>query len=402
MRSYIRTPRTDRPAALTPRQVAKAYNFPINTATGKGYLGGIIELGGGYNPMQVQQYFTANNLPVPTFVSVPVAGGKNKQDGPNGADGEVQLDMIIAGAVAPGAKFNVYFCPNTDDGFLAGIEQAHADGCNGITISWGGPENQWTAAAMDQYEAVIKECRAAGVPVFCAAGDSGSQDSSGAGNQTDFPASAPDAIGCGGTRLEIDGDGARASETVWNDSPTQSATGGGVSKYFPGRQVPDIAGNADPDSGYIVSIDGKSAVIGGTSAVAPLMLGLHALLWELNGGKPFDMLNLVTTNPQSCFDVTQGNNGGFRAGPGRDDVTGFGVPDGQKLAAALLSGIAPPAPPTPTPAPTPEPADPLADFPVATVDAWLAHKHNYNHVEAAAAQAITDWAASHGISLKVS
>jgi kumamolisin len=398
MRSYIRTPRTAQPVALTPRQVAKAYNFPIDKATGRGYVGGIIELGGGYSLAQVQEYFTKIGLPVPKFVSKTVAGGQNKSDGPNGADGEVQLDMLIAGAVALGATWNVYFCPNTDDGFLAGIQQAIADGCNGITISWGGPENDWTAAAMDEYAGVFKEARAKGIAVFCAAGDSGSQDNSGVGNQTDFPASAPDVIGCGGTRLELDNNGARASETVWNDSPTQSATGGGVSKHFPGRQVPDIAGNADPDSGYQVMIDGQSAVIGGTSAVAPLMVALHALLWELNGGKPFDMLNLITTNPQACYDVTIGNNGGYRAGPGRDDVTGFGVPDGAKLAAALLGPIPAPVPP----APTPGPADPLADFPVAVVDAWGEHKHNYSHVEAAAFNAIAAWAASHGISLKVS
>jgi kumamolisin len=202
---------------------------------------------------------------------------------------------------------------------------------------------------------VIKAAKTKGVPVFAAAGDSGSQDSSGAGNQCDFPASSPSAIGCGGTRLLINPDGSRASETVWDDNPTSSATGGGVSKQFPGRQVPDIAGNADPDTGYEIMVDGARTVVGGTSAVAPLMLGLHALLWELNGGKGFDFGALIASNPQAFFDVTQGDNGGYRAGPGRDDVTGLGVPDGQKLAAALLGSVSAPPSPTPTPAPTPSP-----------------------------------------------
>lgn len=392
-RTAIRRPLSSRPASLTPRQVAAAYHFPIDQATGKGYVGGIIELGGGFKAAQVAEYFTSNGLPTPVFNSVLVDGGKNKQDGPDGADGEVQLDMIVAGAIAPAATFRVYFAPNTDAGFLAGIRRARADGCNGITISWGGPENDWEAATMDAFETEMAACRAAGIPVFVAAGDTGSQDSSGAGNQTDFPASAPSAIGCGGTRLTLSGT-ERASETVWDDSDTQSATGGGVSKHFPGRQVPDIAGNADPDSGYEVMIDGESTVIGGTSAVAPLMLGLHALLWECNGGKQFDFLNLITTNPQACYDVTQGDNGGYRAGPGRDNTTGLGVPDGQKLLDALTGGIPAPAPPTTTPVPT---TDPLADFPLAAFDALEKAKHNYNHAETAAVDLISAWLTAHGI-----
>lgn len=395
-RAAIRRPRSSHPAALTPRQVGAAYHFPINQATGKGYVGGIIELGGGFKPAQVAEYFTQNGLPTPTFVSKTVVGGRNKQDGPDGADGEVQLDMIVAGAIAPAATFNVYFCPNTDDGFLAGIEQARTDKCNGITISWGGSENNWDGPTMDKYESVFKDLRAAGIPVFVAAGDTGSQDSSGAGNQCDFPASSPSAIGCGGTRLILNGT-ERASETVWDDNDTQSATGGGVSKHFPGRQVPDIAGNADPDSGYEVMIDGESTVIGGTSAVAPLMLGLHALLWELNGGKPFDFMNLVTANPTALYDVTIGDNGGYRAGPGRDETTGFGVPDGQKLLDALHGTTAPPSTPTD---PTPPASDPIVDFPTAAVEPWLEHKHNYTGVEAAAAHAISAWGAGHGIPLK--
>lgn len=392
LRTAIRRPRSSNPVSLSPRQVATAYHFPIGSATGKGYIGGIIELGGGYKPAQVAQYFKDNDLVEPTFVSVSVAGGKNKSDGPDGADGEVQLDMIVAGAIAPDSTLRVYFAPNTDTGFLAALKQAASE-CNGVSISWGGSENNWDGSTMDEFESVIKAARAKGVPVFVAAGDTGSQDSSGAGNQTDFPASSPSAIGCGGTRLTLSG-GARAAEVTWDDSDTQSATGGGVSKHFPGRQVPDIAGNADPDTGYEVDIDGESYVIGGTSAVAPLMLGLHALLWELDGGKGFDFLNLIVTNPQACYDVTAGDNGGYRAGPGRDQTTGFGVPDGQKLAAALLGPV--PAPPVPTPAPM---ANPLADFPAKTVSVWLAHKHDHSAVEAAAARSLTAWAAEYGVTL---
>lgn len=397
MESYIRLPRTAQPVSLSPREVASAYNFPMSSATGKGYTAGIIELGGGYNPAQVSAWFQSQGLPAPTFTAVNVGSGGNRPDGPHGADGEVQLDMLVAGAIAGGANFRVYFCGNNDREFLAAIRQALAE-CNGVSLSWGGPESGWNAGLMDQYEAVIAEGRGRGVPLFVASGDTGSRDSTTA-NTVDFPASSPSAIGCGGTTLTLDG-GQRSSEVVWNDNPTQSATGGGVSHHFAGRGVPDIAGNADPDTGYEVSIDGHPNVIGGTSAVAPLMLGLHALLWELSAGKPFDFLNLIVTNPQACYDVTIGDNGGFRAGPGRDQTTGFGVPDGGKLLAALTSGIPAPVPPgLPAPTPTPTPTGSLSTFPVSAVKPWIDHKHNYTHAEQVAADALAAWAASVGLTL---
>jgi hypothetical protein len=42
--------------------------------------------------------------------------------------------------------------------------------------------------------------------------------------------------------------------------------------------------------------------------------------------------------PRSCSDVTVGNNGGYKAGPGRDDVSGYGVVDVSKLVTLLQSG----------------------------------------------------------------
>lgn len=249
----------------------------------------------------------------------------------------------------------------------------------------GDAENKWSSSTMDELEGIFKAARARGVPVFAASGDAGSRDGSGAGDQADFPASAPSAIGCGGTRLTVAG-AERSSEVTWDDDDKKSATGGGVSKHFPGRDVPDVAGNADPETGYEVLIDGKHAVVGGTSAVAPLMLGMHALLWELNGGRAFDLLNVILTHPQTCFDVTIGDNGGFRAGPGRDEVTGFGVPDGGRLADVLA--YSPPSPVS------------LTNFPTAQVISWLEHNHAHTHAELAAADAIVDWAAANGINLK--
>lgn len=415
-RPAIRFPRTAAPAAMFARQVAQAYNYPLHV-DGTGYIGAIIELGGGYRKEQITAAFNAQGVPVPTFVDVFVAGGSNSPDGPSGADGEVQLDMIVAGAIAPGATFRIYFTTNTDDGYLAAVQQAIADGCHGISTSWGGPEDSWGKPQQVAFETALKQARSQGIPFFAAAGDTGADDGEGH-PVVDFPACAPSAIGCGGTRLELDPDGTRASETVWDDNSRRSATGGGISKRFPGRDVPDVAGNADPESGYELMVDGQSTVVGGTSAVAPLMLGLHALLWQLNGarsGKPFDLMNTIATNPQVCFDVTSGSNGAFRAGPGRDEVTGFGVVDGTKIEDVILSltpnPTPPPSPlppaPTPTPTPTPPPLpptptpgpNPLADFPAAAVRAWGATRHTHTAAENNAYRSLQNWAAEYGITI---
>jgi kumamolisin len=347
--TYIRRPRTS-PAGYTPLQVAAAYNYPA--ATGKGRTGGIIELGGGFGQQDLAGYFGGLGLPVPAVTAKLVAGGSNTPDGPDGADAEVLLDIEIAGAVAPGASYTVYFAPNTDDGFAAAISEAVADKVDAISISWGGAEPGWSPATIAKMEAAFAAARAAGIQVFAASGDSGSGDSA-AGNNVDYPASSPNVCGCGGTRLTVTSSGQRSDEVVWNDNPSSSATGGGVSVLFPGRDVPDVAGNADPETGYQTLTDGQRMVIGGTSAVAPLYLGLYLRLLELTG-KPFDLVQVVAGNATCCFDVTSGDNGAFRAGPGRDEATGFGVVDGTLLLNVL--GAAAPGP-VPPPAPGPDAAD---------------------------------------------
>src|SRR5262249_9039041 len=156
---------------------------------------------------------------------------------------------------------------------------------------WGQSEDSWSAQARAQMELVLTEAAALGVTVTVAAGDDGSADSVNDGQQhVDFPASAPHALACGGTRLNASST-TISSETVWND-PGDGATGGGVSRQFalpnyqssanvpknvdtdaPGRGVPDVCGDADPETGYTIRVDGAEQTIGGTSAVAPLWAG---------------------------------------------------------------------------------------------------------------------------------
>ncbi len=346
---------------FTPDQVAQLYNFPTGV-DGTGQCIGIIELSGGYNTADLQAYFSGLGLTAPSVSSVSVDGGKNTPTGdPNSADGEVMLDIEVAGVIAPGAKIVVYFCPNTSQGFLDAVTQAVHDTVNKpsvISISWGGPESGWTAQAMEQFDQAFQDAAAVGITVCVAAGDDGSGDgASDSLAHVDFPASSPNALACGGTTLDASG-GAIISEVVWNNGSSGGATGGGISDQFAlpsyqqgagvppsanpggrvGRGLPDVAGNADPDTGYEVRVDGSSAVVGGTSAVAPLWAGLVALLNQ-SLGKPVGFLNpnlYATVVQAGAFrDITSGNNGAYSAGPGWDACSGWGVADGAKLLAAL-------------------------------------------------------------------
>lgn len=350
-RSHIRHPHTTA-KGVTAQQVARAYNLPAGD--GSGVTIGIIELGGAYNASDM----TAAKLSGANVTTVNVGKGKPKSDGPNGADGEVMLDVEIAAAVAPGAKIRVYFASNTDADFLAAIVQATAE-CQYISISWGDAEGDWDPNSITQFSAAFKAARDKGVIVFAASGDSGSKDGT-RSNTVDYPASDPNVVGCGGTRLTVNADGSRKAETAWDDNDTTSASGGGVSTRFPGRHVPDAAGNGDPVTGYIVTVDGQQGVIGGTSAVAPLYAAMCAVIRQRRGSA-FDFANEVSTHPTICFDVLSGDK---RAGAGRDDCTGWGVVDFGQLDALLTSGgTVPPsqppvtAPPSPTSPVTPATKD---------------------------------------------
>jgi kumamolisin len=348
-------------SSFTPAQVGQLYQFPQGT-TASGQTIGLIELGGGFRHADIVAYFKSLGQKPPTVVAVPVGTGKNNPGGPNGADGEVMLDIEVAGAVAPGARIVVYFAPNTDQGFVDAIAHAIHDTKykpGVISISWGAPEIQWTAQAMTALDAACQSAAALGVTITVASGDNGSSDGVNDGkNHVDFPASSPHVLACGGTNLRGNGSNISA-EVVWNGQPQGGgATGGGVSNVFPlpnwqaganvpqpgtpsgGRGVPDVAGDADPATGYVIRVDGKTMVIGGTSAVAPLWAGLIAVANHQNGKQAgFIQPAIYAAKNKSAFrDTTTGDNGSFKAGPGWDACTGLGSPIAPRVISAIKSG----------------------------------------------------------------
>ena len=336
--------------SFTPDQIAHLYDFPPGQ-DGSGECIALIELGGGYRTQDLKTYFNNLKLSVPKVTAIGVDGAGNAPTGSaDGPDGEVVLDIEVAGAVAPGATIAVYFAPNTDRGFLDAIKQAIHDKTHRpsmISISWGAAEAAWTAQAMTAFDSAFQAAAAMGITVCVACGDNGSSDGESSGNHVDFPASSPFALACGGTKLVASGNKIQA-ETVWNDGAGQGATGGGYSQQFPvptwqkavntktGRGVPDVAGDADPQTGYEILVDGTQDVFGGTSAVAPLWAALIARMNQALGS-PVGYLNPVLYSGlgSDFHDVTQGNNGSFKAAKGWDPCTGFGSPDGQKLLAGL-------------------------------------------------------------------
>ena len=348
--------------SYSPDRVARHYQFPV-ASSGENQSIGIIALGGGYSPRDLKRYFENLGLPAPGVSSVSILGAQNrlalqKRD----LAGDVTLDIQVVGAVAGGAKIVVYFAPRSTNGFFSAITRAIHDAVNKpsiLAISWGEAEATWTPQSMHAFDQVFQAAAAMGITICCAAGDRGSSDGKpGRLAHAIFPASSPHVLAIGGTSLEPGGE-----EAVWNDGLRRGAGGGGVSDFFAlpnwqkkagvppsvnpsrnaGRGVPDVAANAGPMTGYEVRVNRRDKVIGGTSAGCLLWAGLVARLNQKLGAA-LGFLNplLYERALEAGFtDITIGDNdltgrmGAYRAAPGWDACTGWGTPNGTKLADTL-------------------------------------------------------------------
>jgi kumamolisin len=407
-----------------------AYRFPTKLPIVRATTIAIIELGGGRTQADANAYFKGIGQLVPTIVDVSVDGTTNSPG--NDADAEVALDYEIIGAAycyitGKPATIRIYWCQDIATGVRAAIK----DKVTAISISWGADEAEWGKAAGDDMEAAAAEAKAAGIPVFAAAGDNDSSDGGTSAANVDLPAGCPSVIGCGGTsKTRTSETETRTSETVWNNNPGQtdgSGTGGGYSTLFPmpawqisggapkgagGRMIPDVAANADPETGYEIVVDGAQEVVGGTSAVAPLWAALAAALigsLPASVGAPDLTSTLWALANRACFvDIVTGNNGAYNAATGPDPCTGLGAPIGSALAGLFVAkapigtpppGEAPPVKPTPTPSkPAPvkteptkptsgkhptQPTKPHPKRPDPVGDAWLAEATTRNAADAA-------------------
>ena len=180
--------------------------------------------------------------------------------------------------MAPGTKIEVYFAPNTEQGWIDVFQEAiHGNGSppGVISLSWGAPEAGWTNSLIQTLETDISAAALLGITLCVASGDFGSRDEGpthwDGKHHADFPASAPHALGVGGTTITVAGANITA-EATWNNGITacNGGSGGGISDVFGvptyqssagvppsanpnhriGRGVPDVSADADPGTGY--------------------------------------------------------------------------------------------------------------------------------------------------------
>ena len=352
---------------------ARRYQFPDAASgvplDGAGQTIAVIELGGGYRNSDLATFFHEAKLPLPSVSAVSVDHAVNAPSTADSDDGEVMLDLEVAGAVVPRARFVVYFAPNVGDkGFLDAISAAihdaeHRPGV--ISISWGSPEPP-EEQAVQAYRELFAAAAALGITVCAASGDHGTavQDADQWDGQihVGHPASDPMVLGCGGTQIH------KGTDVVWNDeTPFDKnvdggggwASVGGISQIFavppyqaglkmpqslcpnpkPGRGVPDIAMSA---TDYFTRIDRAEGASGGTSAVAPLMAALVTRLNQARGVNVGFLNPFLYANANGLFTpVLDGTNAirnttkGYPAGAGWNACTGLGTPIGKAILAAL-------------------------------------------------------------------
>jgi kumamolisin len=315
---------------------------------------GLIELGGGYYPSDLSKFFSRTKLPPPNITNVSVDSGATNSPGSD-ADVEVALDIQVAGgayarATGKPAMIRVYWANNDLDAITRAIIRAAADGCDTLGDSWGSDEASFGAAAAQRLETAAANAAAGGMVTFAASGDNDSSDGGPTPANVDLPASAPHVVGCGGTMRPRNSNQQTNPETVWNNNPGQSngeGTGGGYSTLFARpawqvassdpairnmRMVPDIAANADPNTGYHIIYQGQDMVVGGTSAVAPLYAGLFAAF-----GQKLGFINpTLWANPTLFRQPIPGNNGLYHQPPCPGPCTGLGTPFGTRLAGLFV------------------------------------------------------------------
>jgi subtilase family serine protease len=295
---------------------------------------------------------------------------------------EISLDVEWAHAIAPGATIDLVLGNPADSSLRGQIDaliKATAYAVSNhlgsvISLSVGLGESCYSRAEIQQWNQAFVRAQQQKISVLVSSGDRGAAaiecDRAGVPLRmiqgVNYPASDPFVTSVGGTTLLASKTGQYGSETVWNGMWV--ASGGGFSHLFAApdyqrgivgigtyRALPDVAYDADPDTGMpVVMTIGNATLIvpfGGTSAGAPQWAALVTLA-EQSIGRPLGFLNpsLYHLGESNAFhDVTVGNNTvtgidahsrpiqihGYQAGSGWDPVTGWGSPNTAHLAQLL-------------------------------------------------------------------
>jgi subtilase family serine protease len=354
----------DKVVGMTPQQIRRAYGFDQISNEG---LGQTIAIVVAFDNPSIQSdlaTFTATFGLAPCafdpkcFQKIGTPPPPNPVDFPQSFVDfwrlEASLDVQWAHAIAPKAR---KILVQADTAFLqdllAAVDKAVGTGASVVSMSWGLPETRDRSIGGDCAPPLLPcyDFVKANVAFIAASGDSG--------NPALWPATSADVTGVGGTKLGTKTSGEYSSEQAWEDS------GGGLSRYVTApsyqlpftpdnqgkRGVPDVALNADPNTGvavYSTSYGGWNQV-GGTSAGTPQWAGLVAIVNELRrdahkkvftGSNPAIYAAAGTSYSERFNDITNGPKNGkcgplCKAGPGYDYLTGLGSPKANVLIPVL-------------------------------------------------------------------
>jgi len=371
-RQVIRPKAVPNGEPLMPDTVATAYNTkPLRDMgiNGEGQTVAIMSFDT-FDPADVAEFDRLSGTEGPEVEKIPVNGGVET---PGEGAVEVNLDIDTIRTVAPKAQILDYEAPGTNflDDLADMTDQIVADGrADTASLSWGTCEVPELLEEPDVTRVLqsLEAAVAQGVTIYEASGDWGafcgiSQDESVIDEIPDFPGSSPNLVTVGGTLLNLREDGTYLDETAWEDVFARRATGGGNSISVPRpefqqgegvdnpssngmRQIPDVAGPADPKSGILTVTDGEPAAGGGTSQAAPFFAGAMLLVRQYVE-KESGRKGLGYTNPLFYqlaegedgdvifHDITKGGDLLHNAGPGWDYATGLGTPDVFNLAKGI-------------------------------------------------------------------
>jgi kumamolisin len=353
---------------LDPQTLARAYNFAAlrsHGITGAGQTVAVVSFDS-FADGDLSSYESRFGIRGPSVEHVRVNGGTLPGEGQQ----EVNLDIDTVRAIAPGAQILDYEAAHGAVTMADVINQIVADRrARVISTSWGRCDLLVPDAARIADENALAAARAAGITVFAASGDNGAydcqaEDLSDQRPSVDWPAASASVVAVGGTRLAVRQDGSYLAEYGWEDVLKGDGGGGGVASVTerpawqtgPGvqnqfsdghRQLPDVAGPADPDSGMVVFSRGRVHEIGGTSAAAPFWAATLLLAREYaqrhhaaDPGFIAPALYRLAANSRTAnafHRALRGGNRRFSVTPGWNYVDGLGSPDVAVLARELAA-----------------------------------------------------------------
>ena len=265
----------------------------------------------------------------PCFSKTNQTGGTTLPSADSGWSNEIDLDLQISSAICPMCSILLLEATTASTANLGTAVTTASNTAHVLAISNSyGISGDYPGSFASAWDNAAKK----GIAVLASTGDGG--------YGPEFPASATNVIGVGGTTLSVDATGARSTETAW------SGAGSGCSVYnaapawqsIPGnpcagkKAIADLSADADPNSGLAVFTTYSNVtgywVFGGTSLSSPLVASLYAIQGGYNASNLAGQYAWAAGTPY--YDVTSGSNGTCTksvlctAGVGWDGPTGRG------------------------------------------------------------------------------